>query len=298
MLSRIILADDSLTTQKIVQISLSEGPFELENCFASNQLYSMLERSLPDLLILSFHFSKELAGYDLCLKLKEKYSKLPILILFNSSDKIDERAFYQSKADAKMVKPVDSELLIETCENLLKKEPKRRESIKDIEEKVEDWVVESQHTQMFSKDESEDSLEMPEPIISSPKKEDESSFSDWDMAVPDILEKDEDVSFEEHIPSSLLEIEEESEDDRTVLFETPAEALLKEEKSEEYLKPDRDFEELIKAQIKPMVEKLFAEYWQENAEKMSWKILPQITEKLIQKELEKISKSVLDTDSE
>jgi DNA-binding response OmpR family regulator len=65
MAVKILLADDSLTIQKVVKISLANEPFEIIVCDNSSSLVSMTLEHKPALVLLDFNLSDSKNGYEL-----------------------------------------------------------------------------------------------------------------------------------------------------------------------------------------------------------------------------------------
>ena len=58
MSKRILVADDSLTIQKVINITLASYDYDLIECHNETQLYEQLENGPYDLVLLDFNISE------------------------------------------------------------------------------------------------------------------------------------------------------------------------------------------------------------------------------------------------
>jgi len=186
----LLLADDSLTIQKVVQITLSSYPFSIVNIDTIDKLTSYLSEAKPELILLDFSLDKEIDGYTLCSQVKQLSPKSNIVILYGTFDEPDMEKLDQAGAKDYLVKPFDGEKFVQTCLN---------------------------YTQVL--DESEDHLEMDEEVESLENFE-ESDFNEsfdldqWkvdetDYQLPTPLNE---ISFDEGLKESFEYDEIRSED--------------------------------------------------------------------------------------
>ena len=68
---KVLIADDSLTIQKVIKITLSNEPFVLSDCTDADELVSSVEEFKPAIVLLDFNLSENKTGYDLCKEIKE-----------------------------------------------------------------------------------------------------------------------------------------------------------------------------------------------------------------------------------
>jgi CheY-like chemotaxis protein len=85
MSKTILLADDSVTIRKVVELTFMEEDYELISVGTGNEALGRSEESTPDLLIADVHMP-EPGGYDVCRALKEKDPNLPVKKPFDSQE--------------------------------------------------------------------------------------------------------------------------------------------------------------------------------------------------------------------
>ncbi|MEZ5331358.1 MAG: response regulator [Thermoanaerobaculia bacterium] len=115
---KILLADDSLTIQKVVELTFMDEDFEVQSVRSGEDAKARLEAGRPAILIADIHVPG-ISGYELCREAKQRYGELPVLLLVGTFETVDEQELADSGADAHLKKPFDSQELLETVERLV-----------------------------------------------------------------------------------------------------------------------------------------------------------------------------------
>ena len=129
MSKKILLADDSLTIQKVVELTFMEGDFEVMAVSNGDDALGRLEEGEPDVVIADVHMPGA-DGFTLSKTTKEKYPGTPVLLLVGTFEPFDEGAAQECGADAHLKKPFDSQELLRLVEDLLS--AKRDEGADDV----------------------------------------------------------------------------------------------------------------------------------------------------------------------
>ncbi len=108
---RILLADDSLTIQKVVELTFMDEPFEITAVGSGDEAISRLEAELPTVVIADVHMPGP-SGYEVCRRAKELAPDLPVLLLVGTFETLDEGELEACGADAHLKKPFDSQELL------------------------------------------------------------------------------------------------------------------------------------------------------------------------------------------
>lgn len=119
MASRILVADDSLTIQKVIGITLANSGYEIVECVNEDELFKKIQSNQFDLILLDFNLSDTRSGYDLS---KQIYNAMPgvaIIVMLGTFDTIDEAQFSSCGIADKIVKPFESSKFIKKCRDLL-----------------------------------------------------------------------------------------------------------------------------------------------------------------------------------
>jgi CheY-like chemotaxis protein len=116
-----LLADDSITIQKVVDLTFSDEGLEVVTVGDGQQALEKLEEFTPD-IVLADVFMPGLNGYQLCehVKRDERLSHIPVMLLVGSFEPFDEAEARRVGADDYLTKPFQSiRTLISKVRNLL-----------------------------------------------------------------------------------------------------------------------------------------------------------------------------------
>ena len=121
MKKKLLLADDSVTIQKVVQITFSSDDYDLTVVDNGDIAYEKARSLRPD-LILADVFMPGKNGYELCAAVKNDPSlaTVPVLLLTGTFEPFDETKARSVGADRWIAKPFESQALIACVEELLK----------------------------------------------------------------------------------------------------------------------------------------------------------------------------------
>lgn len=113
MAKRLILADDSITIQKVVEIMLSGEGFEVRVANNGEEALSALSLFRPDIFIADVEMPG-INGYRLCEKIKSDPDTMdiPVILLISAFEPIDKELMKSVESDGYIVKPFDSQELI------------------------------------------------------------------------------------------------------------------------------------------------------------------------------------------
>lgn len=120
MSKKLLLADDSITIQKVIGITFANEDYSL--CVVDNG-DAALEKARseqPD-LILADVFMPGKNGYELCAAIKAEVGlqQIPVLLLAGTFEPFDEAKARKAGADGWIAKPFESQALIDRVEDLL-----------------------------------------------------------------------------------------------------------------------------------------------------------------------------------
>ncbi|MBI5286293.1 MAG: response regulator [Deltaproteobacteria bacterium] len=120
MSKKILLADDSITIQKVVSLIFSKEDYELIMVGDGNKAISRATEVRPDLIMADVAMPGR-TGYEVCEVVKNvpALKHIPVLLLTGAFDPLNEKEFARVKADDHIVKPFESQELIDKVKNLL-----------------------------------------------------------------------------------------------------------------------------------------------------------------------------------
>jgi len=309
---KLLLADDSITIQKVVELILTEEDFEIKATNNGEEALAVVSSFKPDVILADIEMPK-MNGYQLCEKIKQDPATrdIPVILLAGAFEPIDEELAKQVGADDYVVKPFESQELIskinaaltisgveEEVEGIAEAEAVGIEAGAGEEElwameeipKVEEWPAEEKievgKEEVFEAAEDEGvTIEEPAPIP--------------EEAIPHEIEKA--VPTEAFIP----EVELPSKDELKEMFEKAVNDRLSSLLSSFDLKETilssliplmRDSVEKILWEVAPdLVERMLKEMLKgsleslsKEVEKVIWETVPDLAETMISKEIERV----------
>ncbi|MCK5505027.1 MAG: response regulator, partial [Thermodesulfovibrionia bacterium] len=106
MSRKLLLADDSITIQKVVELVLSEEDFHIKAVSNGNDALSQVEVFNPDVVLADIEMPG-MNGYQLCDKIKKNRATahISVLLLAGAFEPLDEELAKNVGADDYIVKP-------------------------------------------------------------------------------------------------------------------------------------------------------------------------------------------------
>jgi CheY-like chemotaxis protein len=113
MSQRLLLADDSITIQKVVELTLSEEGFDVTAVGDGEAALEAVKRVAP-VVILADVFMPKMDGYELCTRIKQDpaLKHIPVILLAGTFENFDEVSAMRAGADDHLTKPFESAELI------------------------------------------------------------------------------------------------------------------------------------------------------------------------------------------
>jgi CheY-like chemotaxis protein len=285
---RLLLADDSITIQKVVELILAEEDCEIISTHNGKEALAVLTSFNPDIVLADTEMPA-MNGYELCEQIKQEpsTSTIPVILLTGAFEPLDEERARQVKADDYLIKPFEAQELINKINSAL--------AAKAIP--VDTGTIPGGEPLSFSEEPGEEDLwtaeEAPETAaVSAVTEEDEAGAS----------------------TEELIGIAEENEAGEGILKEPAIEIMLPVEK-----KPDLPVVELLsKDEIQALYEKAIQEkissllssadlketlivsmtpFMKDSVDKILWDITPDLIERML-KEILKGSIESLTTEVE
>src|SRR5437870_9183688 len=118
--SKILLADDSITIQKVVNLTFGDEGIEVVAVSNGDVAERRLNEIKPD-LVLADIFMPGKNGYELCEAIKEnsQFRNVPVVLLVGAFEPFDQAEAQRVRADAHLTKPFESRTLVETVRRLI-----------------------------------------------------------------------------------------------------------------------------------------------------------------------------------
>src|SRR5688572_10761118 len=120
MPKKILLADDSITIQKVVELTFSDGDYEFTAVNNGAKAVQKLAEMRPD-IILSDIIMPEKNGYEVCeyVKSHPEFRNIPVVLLTGTFEPFDPDRAEKAGCDAVVTKPFESQSLILKVEELI-----------------------------------------------------------------------------------------------------------------------------------------------------------------------------------
>jgi CheY-like chemotaxis protein len=124
MAHKLLLADDSITIQKVVELTLSEEDFDVTAVGDGEAALEAAKKLMPD-IILADVFMPKMDGYELCGKLRQEPSLkgIPVILLAGTFENFDDALATKVGADDHITKPFESAELIAMVKRLVERRP-------------------------------------------------------------------------------------------------------------------------------------------------------------------------------
>ena len=116
----LLLADDSVTTQRVLELTFAEHAVRVVGV-GDGELALERLKSEPVHIVLADIGLAKISGYDLAARIRQEptLASLPVLLLTGAFDTIDEARVRQSGAAGTLVKPLESGFVIKRVKELL-----------------------------------------------------------------------------------------------------------------------------------------------------------------------------------
>lgn len=168
MASRVLVADDSLTIQKVIGITLANSGYELVECLNEADLFRKIQSNHFDLVLLDFNLSETRTGYEISKQINQKLPNTSIIVMLGTFDTVDESRFEDCGITDKIVKPFESSKFIKKCRDLLDEArsveaPKKEKSVQVPQEKSDEldlWKVDAPQVLSNESNTEEESLQI------------------------------------------------------------------------------------------------------------------------------------------
>lgn len=115
-----LLADESVTIQKVVNLVLSEEGHEIKSVASGDEALSVIPSYQPDIILADIKL-KGKNGYQVAQQVKGSpaTSRIPVLLLAGAFEPVDEELLKESGANGSITKPFESKDLIAKIQSLL-----------------------------------------------------------------------------------------------------------------------------------------------------------------------------------
>jgi CheY-like chemotaxis protein len=127
---KILLADDSITIQKVIELTFSDEDFEVVTVGNGRLAVERVLEIRPDIVLCDI-IMPEKDGYEVCdfIKRHPQLSNVPVLLLTGAFEPFDQERAARVQCDGFLAKPFEPETLIAKVKDLLQKAAARSSSV-------------------------------------------------------------------------------------------------------------------------------------------------------------------------
>ena len=317
MALRVLLADESSTIKKAIQMALSDLGVEVKSVPSGLDVLTVSRTFLPDLVFADILLTKR-NGYEVCQELKNdpQFQNTPVVLMWSSFMQLDRKQYQKVKADASLEKPFDSEAL----RNLVEKFAPKTSSFPLKSFLNHPKLPDFDDSDTFVRQKSEhlrNHVETPKaPPVDDTSEDEVDDFSEYELKkkTPTAptqssrhsgkLPPDSDQDDWSTASAEEFVVETESfgdfEEVTVVPTQPPQSAPQLQQRIQEQLKNYVQDTPLTQSKVKSTAtkaltdldEQLLKEEVRLMAEKICWQILPEITEKIVREELQKLLQGI------
>ncbi|HEY3175725.1 MAG TPA: response regulator [Candidatus Polarisedimenticolia bacterium] len=124
MKRKIFLADDSITIQKVVELTFPEADYEVTCVSSGAQAIDKIRMAVPDIALLDV-IMPERNGYEICAQVKQdpELKWMPVLLISGAFEPYDEKRAAEVGANGRLTKPFESRALVAKVEDLMTAHP-------------------------------------------------------------------------------------------------------------------------------------------------------------------------------
>lgn len=120
MALRVLLADESSTIKRVIQLALQDFGVEVKSVPIGLDVLSVAQSFNPDIMLADVLLAKR-SGYDVCADIKNdpKLGKTPVVLMWSGFMELDEAKATAAKVDRRLEKPFDPDQLREVVKALV-----------------------------------------------------------------------------------------------------------------------------------------------------------------------------------
>jgi CheY-like chemotaxis protein len=283
-MAKVLLADDSITMQKVIELVLAGEGFEVKTASNGGDALSYLSSFKPDIVLADIEMP-EINGYELAEKIKgdPETNAIPVILLAGAFEPMDESRVKISGADDTLIKPFESSDLLEKINNLLSARLTEEQFAEEGEALAAEPVAAEEGEELW--DLTEEAVEA-EPV----EEALEEAIPAEEAAAEEALPKEEEIweegIIEEPPVEAACEVPEEEE--KAPVVETAAMEMPGAEELSGIFKEavhDRLSEFLNTVDIKGVLIEALEPSIKDSVEKILWELTPDLTEKLLKETL-------------
>ena len=120
MALRVLLADESITIKKVIQLALQDFAVEVKAVPVGDDVLAVAQSFQPQLIFIDVLLAKK-SGYDVCIELRNNpnTTSIPLILMWSGFMELDEAKTQAARVDRRLEKPFDAETLRQMVRELV-----------------------------------------------------------------------------------------------------------------------------------------------------------------------------------
>jgi len=273
---KLLLADDSVTIQKVVELILAEEDYIIKSVSNGEEALAFLTTFNPDIVLADTEMPV-MNGYELCEKIKQDpaTNTIPVVLLTGAFEPLDEARAQQVGADDSLIKPFEAQELIQKIDAALAVKSVPAEG--DISSEGG-----SPHLEELARDEEIwNTEEMPSTVMAPAPAEEEVTGAGTEELVGLAEEAEQEAAAgAETVPESISE---EIPPAEKIAGLAPAELLSKDEIRDIFEKTIRERISILlsTADLKETLIASMTPFMKDSVDKILWDLTPELIERML-----------------
>ncbi|MBI3534368.1 MAG: response regulator [Deltaproteobacteria bacterium] len=306
---KLLIADDSLTIQKVIKLALSQEEYEIQAVPEGNDAIQQIALFRPDVVLVDHSLpGKNAIEIKKTINDQSEFKNIRFVLMSSAFEKVDEKSIQDIGFNGRLTKPFDPTQLRQSLSQALNAKPNAKENTSptlEIKLPLEDITKELHSTQELSpvleslppplpplnfEDEVDDIKKMTEETIVLSQKGEQNDFM-WQIQEGNLKSAPSNNTHE--FVKSFVKLEDELSQDPILPplsgFAEPDDISFQLTPPPPPLPPRLVQDE---PQVLPLttgqMEELLKKQMQDTLEKMAQKLLPEVAEKILKQEIHKI----------
>ncbi len=124
MPTKLLLADDSVTVQRVIELTFADEGVEVTSVGDGEQAIAHLDRDRPDIVLADIGMPRR-DGYEVAAHIRRspELAHIPVVLMTGAFEQLDEARAGQVRCDAVLAKPFEPHMVIAIVRQLLNREP-------------------------------------------------------------------------------------------------------------------------------------------------------------------------------
>ncbi len=281
MAYKLLLADDSITIQKVVELVLAEEGFDIKATSNGEDALAAVASFKPDIVLADIDMPK-MNGYQLCEKIKAApgTKDIPVILLAGAFEPLDDELAKNVGAEDYIVKPFESQELISKINAALSAEEILEGTAEEMEAEVAETAEVASEEDLWSMEEIGPEAVAVEEVAEETPVEEVGVSEAFGLEEEVVAEMENEKMPQREAPAPQVSVKREA-------VVPSVETLSREEVAEIFRKEvNKQISSIMSLDIKDLVVSTLTPSIKDSVEKVLWEVAPELSEKLLKEMLQ------------